>query len=342
MHQTTGRWRLGLLLSLTTVSMWGVLPIVLKLLLAHMDAATINWYRFLIAAPVVGIYLGASARFPTMKSLSINARWLLLIAVVGLAGSYLLFLLSLNLVSPGTAQVVIQLAPIMLMAGGLLFFGERFKLMQWVGVLVLALGLGLFFNHRLVEMFSGLGTQTSGVLMVVAASASWAAYALAQKQLLRHLTSNQVMFLLYCASDAAVLALGASFGNIRIERFCAGSFVAGLHQYPGRLWRFCRSAESLAGDQGQRDTGDYAPADPVFCRTLQPLVSRPAGQRRPWGAGPDRRHPGGRRFDRNRDGWSSEQHEKNAAEASQPGKLKRWQPCLNTTRVLAAVCRGSR
>ena len=200
MHQTTGRWRLGLLLSLTTVSMWGVLPIVLKLLLAHMDAATINWYRFLIAAPVVGIYLAASARFPTMKSLSINARWLLLIAVVGLAGSYLLFLLSLNLVSPGTAQVVIQLAPIMLMAGGLLFFGERFKLRQWVGVLVLALGLGLFFNHRLVEMFSGLGTQTSGVLMVVVASACWAAYALAQKQLLRHLTSNQVMFLLYCAS----------------------------------------------------------------------------------------------------------------------------------------------
>ena len=200
MHQPTGRWRLGLLLSLTTVSMWGVLPIVLKLLLAHMDAATINWYRFLIAAPVVGIYLAASARFPTVKSLSTNARWLLLIAVVGLAGSYLLFLLSLNLVSPGTAQVVIQLAPIMLMAGGLLFFGERFKLRQWVGVLVLALGLGLFFNHRLVEMFSGLGTQTSGVLMVVVASACWAAYALAQKQLLRHLTSNQVMFLLYCAS----------------------------------------------------------------------------------------------------------------------------------------------
>lgn len=222
MHQTTGRWRLGLLLSLTTVSMWSVLPIVLKLLLAHMDAATINWYRFLIAAPVVGIYLGASARFPTIKSLSTNARWLLLIAVVGLAGSYLLFLLSLNLVSPGTAQVVIQLAPILLMAGGLLFFGERFKLRQWVGVLVLALGLGLFFNHRLVEMFSGLGTQTIGVLMVVAASASWAAYALAQKQLLRHLTSNQVMFLLYCASMLLFWPLARPSAIFELNGFALG------------------------------------------------------------------------------------------------------------------------
>ncbi len=200
MHQTTGRWRLGLLLSLTTVSMWGVLPIVLKLLLAHMDAATITWYRFLIAALAVGIYLGARSRLPAIGSLSTNARWLLLIAVVGLAGNYLLYLLSLNLISPGTAQVVIQLAPIMLMAGGLLFFGERFKRRQWAGVLVLTIGLGLFFNDRLVEIFTGLGAYTSGVILVVVASASWAAYALAQKQLLRHLKSNQVMFLLYCAS----------------------------------------------------------------------------------------------------------------------------------------------
>ena len=200
MHQTTGRWRLGLLLSLATVSMWGVLPIVLKLLLAHMDAATITWYRFLIAALVVGVYLGATARFPAIGSLSTNARWLLLIAVAGLAGNYLLYLLSLNLVSPGTAQVVIQLAPIMLMAGGLLLFSERFKRRQWAGVLVLTIGLGLFFNHRLVEIFTSLGTYTSGVIMVVVASASWAAYALAQKQLLLHLKSNQIMFLLYCAS----------------------------------------------------------------------------------------------------------------------------------------------
>ncbi len=200
MHKTTGRWRLGLLLSLATVSMWGVLPIVLKLLLAHMDAVTITWYRFLIAALVVGMYLGARARIPAIGSLSKNARWLLLIAIVGIAGNYLLYLLSLNYISPGTAQVVIQLAPIMLMAGGLAFFGERFERRQWVGVVVLVTGLGLFFNERLVELFSGLGTYTSGVLMVVVASASWATYALVQKQLLLHLGSNQIMFLLYFAS----------------------------------------------------------------------------------------------------------------------------------------------
>lgn len=197
MHQITGRWRLGLLLSLATVSMWGVLPIVLKLLLAHMDAATITWFRFMIAALVVGIYLAARKRIPDVGGLSKNARWMLLVAIIGLGGNYLLYLLSLNLISPGTAQVVIQLAPIMLMAGGLAFFGERFQRRQWVGVLILVTGLGLFFNDRLTELFSGLGAYTSGVVMVVVASASWATYALVQKQLLLHLGSNQIMFLLY-------------------------------------------------------------------------------------------------------------------------------------------------
>ena len=75
MHQTTGRWRLGLLLSLATVSMWGVLPIVLKLLLAHMDAATITWYRFLIAARACPAYSGQARLAPMAKVVDPNTNY---------------------------------------------------------------------------------------------------------------------------------------------------------------------------------------------------------------------------------------------------------------------------
>ncbi len=37
MHKTTGRWKLGLALALTTALLWSVLPIALKLLLGQMD-----------------------------------------------------------------------------------------------------------------------------------------------------------------------------------------------------------------------------------------------------------------------------------------------------------------
>jgi len=50
MHEISGRWRLGLFLSLTTAILWGVLPIALKGLLQYMDVNTITWFRFLIAA----------------------------------------------------------------------------------------------------------------------------------------------------------------------------------------------------------------------------------------------------------------------------------------------------
>jgi len=38
MHSTSGRWRLGLALALTTAVCWGLLPIALKVTLTGMDA----------------------------------------------------------------------------------------------------------------------------------------------------------------------------------------------------------------------------------------------------------------------------------------------------------------
>jgi drug/metabolite transporter (DMT)-like permease len=46
MHSSSGRWKLGLALALTTALCWGLLPIALKIVLAGMDAWTITWYRF--------------------------------------------------------------------------------------------------------------------------------------------------------------------------------------------------------------------------------------------------------------------------------------------------------
>ncbi len=200
MHQTTGRWQLGLMLSLTTVAMWGILPVVLKLLLGHMDAVTITWYRFLVATIVIGVYLIARKRLPRLSRISRVGLFLLAIAIGGLAGNYLLYLLSLELISPGTAQVVIQLAPILLIFGGLIVFREKFNRKQWFGMIVLMTGLALFFNRRLIELFSSVSEYTIGVMMVIAASFTWAAYALAQKQLLNQLGSDQIMFILYMTS----------------------------------------------------------------------------------------------------------------------------------------------
>jgi drug/metabolite transporter (DMT)-like permease len=118
-------------------------------------------------------------------------------AVLGLVGNYVLYLMGLNLLSPGTAQLVVQMGPIMLLIASLFVFKERFSLGQGIGLLVLLIGFALFFNQRLTELLTSLSDYTAGVLLVLLASTVWTFYALGQKQLLTVWNSLQVMMVIY-------------------------------------------------------------------------------------------------------------------------------------------------
>ncbi|SEH89818.1 EamA domain-containing membrane protein RarD [Rheinheimera pacifica] len=206
MHQITGKSLVGLLLALTTAVLWGILPIALKILLDVLTANTITLIRFLAAAVIVGIWLGARGKLPKAALLlRPNIAKLMLIAVVGLLSNYIMYLSGLNYLSAETAQVVIQLAPFLMMIGGVFIFKERLLLWQKAGAVILVAGLLLFFNERLVQLILQAGTETLGVLLVIAAAVTWAAYALAQKQLLVHYTSKQIMYLLYVAGTIAFM-----------------------------------------------------------------------------------------------------------------------------------------
>lgn len=212
-HTTTGRWQLGLALSLTTALMWGVLPIALKLTLEQMDAVTVTWYRFVAATLLVGAVAVRNGRLPPLGRLGIGGWSLLAIAIFGLCGNYLFYLLGLDFVSPGTAQVVIQLAPVLLLLGALAIFAERFSPLQWLGLVAFIAGLAVFFNRRWPELLAGAAHDSRGLWWLVAAAIVWAAYALAQKQLLRTMSSPQIMLCIYLAASLLFLP-GASPAQI--------------------------------------------------------------------------------------------------------------------------------
>ncbi|OBP14445.1 hypothetical protein A5320_11765 [Rheinheimera sp. SA_1] len=199
MHQASGKSLTGFILALTTAVLWGMLPIALKVLLTELSANTITWVRFLAAALFVTAVLIHHQALPTLRSIKGKARWLLLIAVVGLLSNYILYLLGLDLLSAETAQVVIQLAPFLMMLGGIFIFRERLLLWQKIGAATLVLGLLLFFNDRLFLLLTQMGHDSIGVLLVIIAAVTWAAYALAQKQLLMHFNSQQIMWFIYVA-----------------------------------------------------------------------------------------------------------------------------------------------
>ncbi|QHG63797.1 DMT family transporter [Pseudomonas putida] len=202
MHTTSGRWGYGLFLALLTALLWGVLPIKLKQVLQVVDPMTVTWYRLLVSGGVLFAWLAAQRRLPSLRKLAPKGRALIVVAVFGLMGNYVLYLIGLNLLSPGTAQLVVQMGPVLLLVASVLVFKERFSLGQGIGLLVLLGGFGLFFNQRLEELLTSLGAYTTGVLTVLLATSIWVFYALSQKQLLTVWHSQQVMMVIYLSCAA--------------------------------------------------------------------------------------------------------------------------------------------
>jgi len=195
----------GAALALTTAITWGILPIGLKVALARLDVWTVTWWRFVGATCIVGVWLACHGRLPVVRRFGRRIwRWLA-IAVAGLAGNYVLYAAGLHLTAPSVAQVVIQLAPFLLLFAGVIVFRERFSVRQWVGCVVLLVGMLLFFNRRLPLLLQFTDRWTLGVFALVAGAVTWAAYGVAQKVLARELGSLQTLWLLFVACTALLL-----------------------------------------------------------------------------------------------------------------------------------------
>ncbi|RMQ46939.1 hypothetical protein ALQ04_00156 [Pseudomonas cichorii] len=197
MHISSGRWVYGLCLALLTAFLWGILPVKLKQVLQVMDPVTVTWFRLLVSGAMLFIWLASVKRLPSFKVLGVKGKVLVALAVLGLVGNYVLYLVGLRLLSPGTTQLMIQTGPILLLLGSIFLFKERFSIGQGLGLMVLLTGFGLFFNERLVELFTSLSDYTAGVLIVFLAAVVWTFYGLSQKQLLTVWNSLQVMMVIY-------------------------------------------------------------------------------------------------------------------------------------------------
>lgn len=200
LHQSSGRWRLGLSLALTTVLLWGVLPIALKVVLKTVDVYTVTWFRFLMSFGLLTLFLASRRQLPQWRTLHTARLDLLAIATVCLAANYLFYLKGLDSTSPTNVQVLIQLAPVLMGLGGLLIFKERYTARQWSGMGILTLGMILFFNEQLQALTIASTQYLMGSAWVVLAAAIWAVYAMAQKQLLLQLSSSVIMWLIYGGS----------------------------------------------------------------------------------------------------------------------------------------------
>jgi len=203
----TTNWKLGLGFSLITVIMWGFLPLALKGVLGSMDPVTISWYRFSLSALIAVLWYGHQS-VPSLRSmLSPSHLRLSLVAVFGLIGNYLLYVWGLDYINPAATQILIQLAPLLLLVASVVIFKERFSALQWIGVACFSFGMLLFFHQRLNNAVLTSDAYVTGVALVIAAAILWSIYGLAQKQLLLHFHAKDILLLICLGGTILLLPL---------------------------------------------------------------------------------------------------------------------------------------
>jgi drug/metabolite transporter (DMT)-like permease len=200
LHQASGHWKLGLVLALITAACWATLPIALKMSLSVLDPMTLTWFRFAFAAVFMLIWLALRRQLSPYRGLvQKDWRWLFA-ATVLLIGNYVGYLFGVYYTSPGNAQLLIQLAPMLMALGGIWVFKERYVWGQWLGLAIIAFGLMLFFKEQWQGAASAGSSYILGSAIIGLASVSWAAYALLQKQLLMKLDSSHILTAIYLFS----------------------------------------------------------------------------------------------------------------------------------------------
>jgi drug/metabolite transporter (DMT)-like permease len=255
LHRTTGNWRLGLGLSLVTVILWGLVPVALAIVLKKLDTYTINWFRFATAFILLGCYLFQQRNLPKVSQLRSVPIYLLAIAILGLTGNYIFFVIGLKATSPSHAEVVIQLAGMFLSLGGLLIFKEHYTRYQWMGVGILFAGFIGFFSEQLNVLAADSDRYINGSIMLIIAALSWAVYALIQKQLLTKLDSAHIMWVIYGACGLLFWTMAKPQTLIQLDRiewialiFCGLNTVVAYGAFAESLqhWEASRVSAILA------------------------------------------------------------------------------------------------
>lgn len=185
----------GILYALSAAIMWGFLAISLKVSLNYVPPLTIVWMRFIVAFIVLLTVLFFKER-PALQVLR-KPPLLAIVAAVALSFNYIGYIKGLDLTSPSNAQVIIQLAPLLLVMVGLIIYKEKVSAHQIMGFLIALLGFGVFYQDQIGQLLGSPDNYNAGVTWVVGAALAWVLFASLQKRLVQKFHAQGLNLLIY-------------------------------------------------------------------------------------------------------------------------------------------------
>jgi drug/metabolite transporter (DMT)-like permease len=182
--------RTGFLLTLASDFVWGIQPVAMAILVLPFEPATVAFFKVFSAMIGLGLFLITTGKLKVSMSRAVLG--VLIIAAVSLTFSYLFYAFEFKFISPSETQLYLQLSRIFLILFGVFAFREGFSRGQWIGLCGICAGFVLVYGQQ--SMNTGYNT---GIILAVGTSLTWAFFAAAQKFLLRHLSSTNILFVSY-------------------------------------------------------------------------------------------------------------------------------------------------
>jgi drug/metabolite transporter (DMT)-like permease len=136
-----------------------------------------------------------------------------IIAAIALAANYSGYIKGLALTTPSNAQIVIQLAPLMLILVGLVVYKERINLFQALGFVVAIIGFGLFYRDQISQLLTSPENYNIGVAWVIGAALAWVLFASFQKSLVQQFHAQGLNLVIYLVPTILMIPL-VDFGAL--------------------------------------------------------------------------------------------------------------------------------
>ncbi len=201
-----------------TLTLWGVLPILLKLGLNFYSAGTIAWFRFFFSFLFLFAFLSA---FRSGGEILVRPPVLGILGGTALAGNYFAMTQGIHFSGPSNAAIIIQVAPVLLVIAGIFLFHETIVAKQVAGMILAMIGFYLFYLDRLGNAQDTFQYSSANGWILFAAVA-WVLYMICQKRLSAKYSAQTLNLLVYAVATIALIPL------VEWKEFLGGGFAGWL------------------------------------------------------------------------------------------------------------------
>lgn len=196
-----------------TMLFWGGTFIAGRTLVGSVSPASAAFLRFAIATMALAILtrvIDGRISIPPRK------QWLplLLLGMTGVFSYNLLFFTGLQYIEAGRASLIIALNPMAITIAAVIFFHERLTSKQFIGIFISLIG-ALFVisnGHPGIIFSGGFGVGEAAILGCVA---SWSAYSLIGRTVMKSLTPLAAVF--YSSLAGTILLIPFALNNTSIS-----------------------------------------------------------------------------------------------------------------------------